>query len=96
MPTITIKVNDYELKLIKRIARHERMSVSKITGLLAFKTLQIIRQDERTGQYYYGHVPELPRLQPDPVPVSRCTGWTKVERDNWILNGIEPARVPAS
>jgi hypothetical protein len=104
MPTITIKVNDYELKLIKRIARHERMSVPKITGLLAFKTLEIIRQDERTGQFYYGHVPKLQRLDKSPSALwlghrpkvsAFCADWTKVERDTWILNGIEPARVLA-
>jgi hypothetical protein len=34
-------------------------------------------------------------LQPDPVPVSKCAGWSKAERDNWILTGKEPEQIPA-
>lgn len=90
MPTITVKLNEYELKMLRRIARLEHRGIGTIAYNLMHITLDQVKQDERVGMFFYGHVPKLPRLAPNPVPASRCTGWTKAERDNWILTGQEP------
>ena len=86
-------VNDNDLKLIKRIARHEHRSVQGTTRSLVNMSLQMVRTEERTG-LFYGPVPkwaQAPKPAPVPKPVSRFIGWTKIERDLYILTGIIPA-----
>ncbi|GEM_PF-6174463 len=93
LPKITIMVNDNDLKLIKRIARHEHRSVQGTTRSLVNMSLQMVRTEERTG-LFYGPAPEWarpPKIAPVLKPVSRYAGWTKIERDIYILTGIIPA-----
>lgn len=88
MPKITITVNDCELRLIRRLARHEGRSVPLTAHTLMHMTLQMVRCEERTG-LYYGPAPRIPKL---PRAKPKCEGWTKQERDTWILTGEEPQR----
>jgi hypothetical protein len=92
MPKITLDVSEQEMKLIRRLARHEHRSEARTAATLMHMTMRVIQREERIG-IHYGPAPRLPALQPDPVPVSKMATWTREERDTWILTGEEPAHV---
>lgn len=91
-PRVVINVSEYELKFLRRLARHENRSAAKTAATLMHMTMRMLQREERVG-IHYGPAPRLPRLQPDPKPAGRCAGWTKEERDTWILTGEEPERI---
>lgn len=93
MPKITIRVNEYDLKLIRRIARHEHRSVPMTAGSLVNMSLQMVRTEERTG-LYYGPTPKQdrpPKKMPVQKPPSRFAGWTTFDRELYVLTGLLPA-----
>jgi hypothetical protein len=94
MPKITVTVNAYELRLIRRLARHEGRSVPLTAHTLMHMTMQMVRCEERTG-LYYGPAPVYSPLQgtkPHKFKhTAACSSWTKEQRDTWILTGEEPA-----
>lgn len=91
MPKIIVMVNEFDMRLIKRIAGHLHRKPGRVTRSLVEMSLKTVRIEERTG-LYYGPAPRLPKLS---RAKPRCEGWTKEERDTWILTGEEPQRVQA-
>lgn len=96
---ITISLEDYELKLIKRLARHQRRSVPTMVRALMRMSLNMIRIEENTG-WCYSRASGVPPIRRMPVyhkfrNLPFFEGWTKEERDEWILTGKIPDRIIA-
>lgn len=89
MPSVNVNLNPYDLKLIRRLARHEKLTQTAMIRHLVKMSLNVVRIEERTG-WCYGPEPKLPRLPADKKKPSRFEGWTKEQRDAWILNGTRP------
>jgi hypothetical protein len=95
-PKVTLDVSEHEMKLLRRLARHEHRSEARTAATLMHMTMRMIQREERVG-IYYGPTPRSPRplgSQRSRVKDGgRCAGWTREERDTWILTGEEPVHV---
>lgn len=95
MPSLTVNLADHELKFIRRLARHENRSAAKTAATLMHMTMRMLQREERVG-IHYGPEPKLPSIKPKPHKIRiapRMAGWTKEQRDTWILTGQEPERI---
>ena len=84
MPFVKVNLNEQDIKLVKRLARHEKRGEASMLYVLVKMSLNMIRTEERTG-WCYGPVPQLPAL---PKPRPRFA--SKEDRDAWILHGTVP------
>lgn len=84
MPFVKVNLNEYDLKLVRRLARHEKRGEASMLNALVKMSLEVVRREERTG-WCYGPAPELPPLPPPPPRFA-----SKEQRDAWVLYGIQP------
>lgn len=86
MPFMKVNLNESDIKLIRRIARHEKRGEASVLQSLVKMSLGTVRIEERTG-LYYGPVPGDLRA---PLPKPRPRFASKEDRDAWVMTGKMP------
>lgn len=91
MPFRKVNLTEGDVKLIRRLARYGKTGEASILRSLVNMSLEKIRSEERAG-WYYGDMPKELRSPPSRKirVVSKYDGWTKEQRDAWILYGTLP------